>query len=412
MNRKDWKQIYGDVPEDFRLRLRSTLNELEETDMKNRKNLAVILLAAALIVALLAGAGIAASQLGVFHMLDSADPIVPLEGAQELVGTNLGAVENDLVKLTVEEAVFDGQGALVQCRLRPRDMERYAMLNSFMQDAPEEEYITETVPAEVAAGSQEIETDDGVYTIINEEEHSLLFNGAQIEFPASWDAAQAANIPVYEENGALYYGDYREYRVLGRRDGRQTIDYWISAYTGDDRLELDAYDAEGQADGSVLVWCSGFAGEKLDVEEIEVHVIGEISVDGADTMLDEIAFTLPKTDAERRCSIQAVGEGKGERFEILSGSVIFTKVRAYMALDYRYEQAEKGEEMGIDFRLYDGDGNRITTGAGNCTEVDGIWHWNMEMQSFAEIPETIWLEAKVIGEDKTLGRVECRLIEE
>lgn len=412
MKRTDWQNAFGEVDEDFHLRLRSTLNELEETDMKNRKNLAVIILAAALIVALLAGAGIAASQLGVFHMLDSADPIVPLEGAQELVGTNLGAVENDLVKLTVEEAVFDGQGALVQCRLSPRDTERYAMFNSFMQDAPEEEYITETVPAEVAEGSQEIETDDGVYTIINEAEHSLLFNGVPIEFPASWDAAQAANIPVYEENGAIYYGDYREYRVLGRRDGRQTIDYWISVYTGDDRIELDAYDAEGQADGSVLVWCSGFADEKLDAEEIEAHVIGEISVDGVDTMLDEIAFTLPKTDAERRCSLQPVGEGKGERFEILSGSIAFTKVRAYMQLDYSYEQAEKGEEMGIDFRLYDGDGNRITTGAGNCTEVDGIWHWNMEMQSFAEIPETIWLEAKVIGEDKTLGRVECRLIEE
>ena len=412
MKRTDWQNAFGEVDEDFHLRLRSTLNELEETDMKNRKNLAVIILAAALIVALLAGAGIAASQLGVFHMLDSADPIVPLEGAQELVGTSLGTVENDLVKLTVEEAVFDGQGALVQCRLSPRDTERYAMFNSFMQDAPEEEYITETVPAEVAEGSQEIETDDGVYTIINEAEHSLLFNGVPIEFPASWDAAQAANIPVYEENGAIYYGDYREYRVLGRRDGRQTIDYWISVYTGDDRIELDAYDAEGQADGSVLVWCSGFADEKLDAEEIEVHVIGEISVDDVDTMLDEIAFTLPKTDAERRCSLQPVGEGKGERFEILSGSIAFTKVRAYMQLDYRYEQAEKGEEMGIDFRLYDGDGNRITTGAGNCTEVDGIWHWNMEMQSFAEIPETIWLEAKVIGEDKTLGRVECRLIEE
>ena len=412
MKRTDWQNAFGEVDEDFHLRLRSTLNELEETDMKNRKNLAVIILAAALIVALLAGAGIAASQLGVFHMLDSADPIVPLEGAQELVGTNLGAVENDLVKLTVEEAVFDGQGALVQLRIAPKDADKYVMFDSMLQDAPEEEYITETVPAEVAEGSQEIETDDGVYTIINEAEHSLLFNGVPIEFPASWDAAQAANIPVYEENGAIYYGDYREYRVLGRRDGRQTIDYWISVYTGDDRIELDAYDAEGQADGSVLVWCSGFADEKLDAEEIEVHVIGEISVDGVDTMLDEIAFTLPKTDAERRCSLQPVGEGKGERFEILSGSIIFTKVRAYMALDYRYEQAEKGEEMGIDFRLYDGDGNRITTGAGNCTEVDGIWHWNMEMQSFAEIPETIWLEAKVIGEDKTLGRVECRLIEE
>ena len=32
------------------------------------------------------------------------------------------------------------------------------------------------------------------------------------------------------------------------------------------------------------------------------------------------------------------------------------------------------------------------------------------MQSFAVVPETIWLEAKVIGEDKTLGRLECRLI--
>ena len=412
MKRTDWQNAFGEVDEDFHLRLRSTLNELEETDMKNRKNLAVIILAAALIVALLAGAGIAASQLGVFHMLDSADPIVPLEGAQELVGTNLGAVENDLVKLTVEEAVFDGQGALVQLRIAPKDADKYVMFDSMLQDAPEEEYITETVPAEVAEGSQEIETDDGVYTNINEAEHSLLFNGVPIEFPASWDAAQAANIPVYEENGAIYYGDYREYRVLGRRDGRQTIDYWISVYTGDDRIELDAYDAEGQADGSVLVWCSGFADEKLDAEEIEVHVIGEISVDGVDTMLDEIAFTLPKTDAERRCSLQPVGEGKGERFEILSGSIAFTKVRAYMQLDYSYEQAEKGEEMGIDFRLYDGDGNRITTGAGNCTEVDGIWHWNMEMQSFAEIPETIWLEAKVIGEDKTLGRVECRLIEE
>lgn len=412
MKQTDWQNAFGEVDENFHLRLRSTLDGLEEREMKKKKNYTAILLAAALIVALLAGAGVAANRLGVFRMLDSADPIVPLEGAQELVGTNLGTVENELVKLTVEEAVFDGQGALVQCRLSPRDVKRYAMFNSFMQDAPEKEYITETVPAEVAEGSQEIETDDGLYTIINEDEHSLLFNGVQIEFPESWDEAQATNIPVYEENGVLYYGDYREYRVLGRRDGRQTIDYWISAYTDDDRIELDAYDAEGQADGSVLVWCSGFAGEKLDVEEIEAHVIGEISVDGADTMLDEIAFTLPKTDVERRCSIQPVGEGKGERFAILSGSVIFTKVRAYMALDYSYEQAEKGEEMGIDFRLYDGDGNRITTGAGNCTEVDGVWHWNMEMQSFAEVPETIWLEAKVIGEDKTLGRVECRLIEE
>ena len=80
MKRTDWQNAFGEVDEDFHLRLRSTLDGLEERDMKKRKNLTAILLAAALIVALLAGAGIAASQLGVFHMLDSADPIVPLEG--------------------------------------------------------------------------------------------------------------------------------------------------------------------------------------------------------------------------------------------------------------------------------------------------------------------------------------------
>ena len=154
MKRTDWQNAFGEVPEDFHLRLRSTLDGLEERDMKKRKNYTAILLAAALIVALLAGAGIAASQLGVFHMLDSADPIVPLEGAQELVGTNLGSVENEMVKLTVEEAVFDGQGALVQLRIAPKD-DQYVLFDSMLQDAPEELFETERVPLELAAGEQE-----------------------------------------------------------------------------------------------------------------------------------------------------------------------------------------------------------------------------------------------------------------
>ena len=120
MNREDWKRIYGDVPEDFRLRLRSTLNGLEERKMKKRK-VSVALIAATLILALMAGVGIAASQLKLFRMLDTAEPIVPLEGAEDMVATDLGSSENEYAVLTVEEAVFDGQGLLVQCRLSPRD---------------------------------------------------------------------------------------------------------------------------------------------------------------------------------------------------------------------------------------------------------------------------------------------------
>ena len=55
MKRTDWQNAFGEVDEDFHLRLRSTLNGLEEKDMKKRKNYTAIMLAAALIVAALMG---------------------------------------------------------------------------------------------------------------------------------------------------------------------------------------------------------------------------------------------------------------------------------------------------------------------------------------------------------------------
>ena len=423
MKRTDWQNAFGEVDEDFHLRLRSTLNELEETDMKNRKNLAVIILAAALIVALLAGAGIAASQLGVFHMLENADPIVPLEGAQELVGTKLGAVENDLVKLTVEEAVFDGQGALVQLRIAPKDADKYVMFDSMLQDAPEELFKTERVSVELAAGEQEFEMDGRNIRIVNGKDVRLLVDGAEVEIPASADEALAQKLPIYITEGKVCYADMEEYRVLGSRDGRAILGYWpLIRVEGESEeaealgLEsfFDTLDAETQADGSVIVWASGYAEEPLDVDALTISCGAKVCRDDQTVELDALTLKLPRSEAERRARIEPVGDGAGERFKALSGSIAFTKVRAYMQLDYSYEQAETGEEMGIDFRIYDADGKRITTGSGGSTvDADGrICHLVCEMQSFAEIPETIWLEAKVIGEDKTLGRVECRLIEE
>ena len=257
--------------------------------------------------------------------------------------------------------------------------------------------------------------------IVNGEDVRLLVDGAEVEIPASAAEALAQNLPIYTADGRVYYADMEEYRVLGSRDGREILDYWplirVEGEAEDaEALGLESFfdtlDAETQADGSVIVWASGYAEEPLDVNALTISCGAKVYQGDETIELDALTLTLPRSEVERRVRIEPVGDGTGERFKILSGSVIFTKVRAYMALDYSYEQAEKGEEMGIDFRLYDGDGNRITTGAGNCTEVDGVWHWNMEMQSFAEVPETIWLEAKVIGEDKILGRVECRLVEE
>lgn len=422
MKRTDWQSAFGEVDEDFHLRLRSTLDGLEERDMKKRKNYTAILLAAALIVALLAGAGIAATRLGVFHMLDSADPIVPLEGAQELVGTNLGSVENELVKLTVEEAVFDGQGALVQLRIAPKD-DQYVLFDSMLQDAPEELFETERVPLELAAGEQEFEMDGRSIRIVNGEDVWLLVDGAEVGIPASAAEALAQNLPIYTADGRVYYADMEEYRVLGSRDGREILGYWplirVEGESEDaEALGLESFfdtlDAETQADGSVIVWASGYAEEPLGLDALTISCGAKVYPDGQTIEMDALTLKLPRSEAERRVRIEPVGDGAGERFKILSGSIAFTKVRGYMQLDYSYKQAENGEEMGIDFRIYDAEGRRITTGSGgSAPDADGsTFHLVCEMQSFAEVPETIWLEAKVIGEEKTLGRVECRLIEE
>ena len=141
MNRKDMQRAFGNADDAFRLRLRQTLDGLEEKEMKKKYRLSTVLIAAVILVAVLAGAGIAASRLGIFDFLDTANPIVPLPGAEEMVATNLGTSENEYAVLSVEEAVFDGQGVMVKCRLTPKDAEKYAMFNAFMQGAPDDIYI-------------------------------------------------------------------------------------------------------------------------------------------------------------------------------------------------------------------------------------------------------------------------------
>lgn len=412
MNRRDFQRAFGDAPEDFRLRLRQTLDGLEEKEMKKRYKFSTVLVAAVLMVAVLTGAGIAAGQLGIFDFLKNADPIVPLPGAEELVATNLGTVENDLAVLTVEEAVFDGQGVLVKCRMTPKDTETYALFDAFMQDAPEDTYIRERVPVEIVGGTHELESESGMQTVINENgEQKLLLNGEEVEIPASREAAQEAGLIVYRADGKLWHADFEEFRVQGRRDGKQLLGYWISMDTSDDRLTQNTADARVDGD-SIVWWGSGIASELMDANEIEVRVLGDVVLDDEMIRMDEIRFMLPKNEAERKYNFTPAGNAFGERFEIENCSLVCTKVRGYMKIEYRYQQAPVGEELGIDFRLYDAEGNRINIGGGGQWEENGLWRWQMEMQSFEEIPETIFLEAKVIGEDKILGRVECKLVEE
>lgn len=412
LKQDELRRLYGDAPEDFRLRLRDTLMGLEDR-RPVRRRLPAALLAAAILLLVLAGAGIAANQLDIFHLLDSASPIVPLDGAEEMVAMNMGISENEYAVLTVEGAMFDGQGVLVQCRLTPKDSENYALLNDFMQDTPQSIYNIEYVPAEMGEGRWMVTEDDGATTeVINEGGvQQLLVNGQEVEIPSTPAEAKQKELPVYMEDGVVYYAYYRDIKILGRKDGRKTMDWWIYLDTDDERLSENSSDAQEQEDGSVLFWAEGYADELLDQDRIGVRIRSAVEVDGTYHELDEVFFELPKGEMERSYHLEPVGDGRLERFEMIDGSVVFTRVRGYLKLDYRYEQAAN-EPMGVTIKLYDGDGNEINVGGGSCYDQNGVYHESLEMQSYAAAPERVYLEAKIIDSDKTLGRIECRLVEE
>lgn len=415
LTRKDFENIYGDAPGDFHLHLLKTLNGLEEKRIRKRRRLPTMLLAAALCVALLAGAGFAATQLGVFHLMDTANPIVPLEGAEQLVSVMLGASENEYAVLTLEEAVFDGQGVMVQCRLSPKDTEKYAFFDAMMQDAFPDVYNIEYLPAEIGEGSMSETDDEGnTVAIVNEGGvQRLLVNDAELPFPASREEAQQKNLPVYQQDGRLYYSDYMERRILDRKDGRKIMNYWLYMDTDEDKLSENTSDAREQEDGSILFWAEGMADEQLNRDEIEICIRGQVTLDGVNYPLNGLSARLSKSEDERSYRLEPIGDGRLDRFELLSAGVSFTKIRGYLHAEYIYEASEN-EPMDVTLDLFDGDGNEIIVGGGGAWEQgENRYYENLEIQSFAQAPERISLQVRAIASDTgVIGRIECRLVEE
>ena len=428
MKKEQWQQAFGRAPESFRRQLRSTLNDLEDRKMKKRRKFTTALIAAAVAVVLIVGAGVAGGSLNVFSMLNTADPIVPLEGAGTLVEAGLGSVKNDLVSLSVEEAVYDGQGAIVQLRLSPLDPENYALMSEMLQE-DESEYDVRYMAVEGDDGAK-IADEGGEWEVTYEDGEAVLIrDGERMAVPEDPETARQLGVPVFWEDGALVYAD-AGVRILSRKDGKSIIQYSVGIDGNEaagggaagEEIFFDTWNAEAQADGSVLIWASAVFEQPMpDQIALEVNCklnlyagdaeSGEISL--KEVPLDSMIIQLEKKEQAQEARLEPVGDGKGERFQILSGEVSFTKVRGYLTIDYTYTQAE-GEDMGITMRLYDADGNRIATGSGatqTLTAEDGSVYYRQqeEIQSFGEIPKTLWLEAKVIGEDRTLGRVECRL---
>ncbi len=367
MKREDWQRAIGGASDDFHRQLLAALDGLEEKNMRRRHKLSALLIAAAL-MALLAGGALAAAKLGVLdYFARFAEPIVPLEGAEKLVDTSLGSVENELVRMAVEELAFDGQSAVVQLCFTPKEPESYALVSDMLDFEPMDVYETETV-----------EVDDDVW----------------------------------------------EHRILRRKDGRREISCRANITLTDEagrEIWIDSWMEGGlREDGSIVIQGEGTSEEALRGEVtllVEPYsiVLGDWNeAKGERPMtrvpIDSLTVPIERTDAQRAYSL--IPQGKLKRVEIVSAELRLTPLMGYLSVAYKYDPMPE-EEMGIDFRVYDASGERVAVQSGSSlAEEDGICRRMMEIQSFADPPETLYLEPKRIGEDITFGRIECKVIEE
>lgn len=412
MNRKDFQNAFGDADEAFRLRLRHTLNGLEDKKMKKKYRLSTVLIAAVLLVAVLAGAGVAANELGVFHLLtDTAQPILPLEGAEQMVEKSLGHSENEYARLSVDQAVFDGQGLLLQCRLTPKDTEKYALFDAFMQNADEEHYIIEETLDEVNTGELAWVFGTQAYQLNSENgEYSLTCDGKSVSIPQSMEEANERGVLFFEKDGKLYYS-YTIRNVIGRKDDKEIMGYWISGKENDGLITIDTADAREEADGSIVWWMSGMSDTTLDSDRVNVSVSAYVQLGEEKYPLDDVTFEMPKIVQERKYSIVPVDDTFDTYFDEFSGSIVFTKVRGYLTLECSYPVAAD-EEMDVSFQLCNLDGEEINVGSGYAYEDSGKLIWRMVMQSTEEIPERILVQAVKAGDGDCITQVECKLVEE
>ena len=361
MRAEDLKNAFGSTPASFREDVNGMLDRLEEGNMNRSYNTATVLAAVLLAAVLLAGTAVAAGRLGIFDRQTEGDPALePLREAEQLVKTNIAAAENELVRLELEEALFDGRRALLLMRLTPRDPEHYALLTNDAEELPEGVYYRDPEAREPEFEEAESTT-------------------------AVWAWPQ-------EEGG------------LRRRDGKIILFCRPEAEVEGEVAAIDFDVSEPAEDGGVRVWCQAQFGETAP-ESARGQIGAEIYVDGKYLPLDPISYELEREGWERTARLEPVEGSGADGFELISCSLSSTPVKGLICLNYASDQP-----MGFVFRLEDGEEiplgecwRGMTYGPGHAGAYECVW----ETQAFRELPETVVIEGWREGE--CLGRAECRV---
>lgn len=362
MNNKDYRASVPDMPLSFARKMDETLERIENMETKKRKISPRALIICAILVVTLIGSAIAATEYRVFDFLWHMNPI---EGAENLIEKNVGVYENEYVRVAIEEAAYDGQGVMLYIRATPLKPETHPLYSSIMNTENDSDWVYKHTEYEDGSG--------------------------MIEF-------------------------------LGRSDGKEFVSFGVSVTVEDENgkeIWLDAWDAETEADGSVILYADGFSDEKLGdtavlTAKVRSHLCAPDATRKTSFPEGEIIHTMPKVDVTRNYKLIPVSAEEIAHFDLIEGEISFTPVRGYMKIRYAYQERED-EPMGVTFKPYFPDGMEIVDGTGGLTllgEENGfeLWEELSEIQSYETLPETITIRVKVIGEARYLCDVECRVV--
>lgn len=148
---------------------------------------------------------------------------------------------------------------------------------------------------------------------------------------------------------------------------------------------------------------SGVAPETLECE---------VSVNFAEgnTHLEQLTLPFELTQSAG-LRVRLIPQSVGERWSVESAELLFGKVTGTMDVQYRYLPVED-EPMGATIYLFSEDGVNLLGDGGSMysTDLEDGWdlcHEISGIQSLSELPESLYLQAKIIGEDRWLERIEC-----
>lgn len=153
MNRNEFRRAFPQTPEHFIDRMEEVLAEIgSERRVRRGKTVRTMLIAAALVLLLAGSAAAIANAMGVFDFMKrTAEPIVPLKGAEELVENSLAYAEHNFGSAEIVEGIYSGRSCKLVVKVR--------MADGYTHFYPELKFLNAENPG--AGALDMVESEDG-----------------------------------------------------------------------------------------------------------------------------------------------------------------------------------------------------------------------------------------------------------